>query len=635
MKNMSDIIIDLTNKVDRIFAVLGLLLALVLIIIVIFRTSHSTAIKYIIPLIIVFVSCITYLYVSKTSSNNDGLSYLNNLRMNKSVIIILNIVFVVFLLYSIYSMVPMAESYKRPLSYFIVTSLMISVLAVESIFMNSKKHIYFGLLKITLLSLILVWTPQIIFPSLIGIDPLFHKLFVLDIIEGGYIPNDFSYSKLPVMHLLVSFILMITSLDYNIAIIISSGFLQINCLILIFLLGKTIYDEKVGLFASLMLSIGNSFLHMNMSVRPITFGLIILPLFIYLLLKEKNFNVSILILLISIALILTHAIASVTGLFLVFILWVASELYKKIEPCNYNIHATRNIVLFFMIFTLSWWMNASGHITFLGESIKWGFERDAWDVPIVAVRLLEKNALESVLSEFGFYVFCGFSIIGLLYMLSKKYRNKYSFSFALSGLALLLFIFASMVSGKSGIFYARWLPSIQIILAIPMAIGILSSLRYKNKVWTLTLLFAIVFILSFVMIISPAANTDNPIYSKNITYRQAFTSSEIQSANTIQKISGNRTIKSDFTYSVYLSSKKTIVPRADLTHILTSGDYTKLEGIIVIREEIRNNSFYVGSGVFKIQHDPIKKINNMIFNHFYDSGSVYAFQQSGGVGNNI
>lgn len=268
------------DKIDLISAAIGLISTSILIMaLVIFLPE--TAYRYVEAPLMIFIACVVYFFIRKRIYTISGFSYLEELEANRSRIIILNIIYVILISYSIFSVAMRTEPYSRPLGYFVTISLLVAILAIEIIFLPKiKSYASVTLLKIMSVAISIGWTPRLIYPGLIGLDPWWHEMFTMKILELGRIPEGYAYTRLPVMHLIIGSSSLITGLDYRISEMVSISLLQVVSLSFVFLLGKFIYNEKIGLLSALLLATAGTYI--EAASRPISLGTLMIPLFIYI-----------------------------------------------------------------------------------------------------------------------------------------------------------------------------------------------------------------------------------------------------------------------------------------------------------------------------------------------------------------
>jgi len=289
--------------------------------------------------------------------------------------------------------------------------------------------------------------------------------------------------------------------------------------------------------------------------------------------------------------------------------------------------------IFFIVAMLGWWMYATDFaIGFLGKLIKWGFTIDApaWSRSVVSEHYLDLHNIEYMLDIFGFTLYFFFSFVGSFYMLSKRYVSKYSFALVLSSWFFSIILFLVLLFNITGIHIVRWYPSVQLLMCIPAAIGILliSTYNYpKNSLKNIPVLFILILFVSFFAITGSFVNWDHPIYSKNIANRVTFTLSELKAEHTISSTYKEK-IWTDTYYSGYFNEFQYYgenLPSGDISPNLISRDYNDVDGLIVIRKEIIEKPFKSTGGVYKLDYNPQIILNRLKFNCIYDSGTVRAF----------
>ena len=491
-----------------------------------------------------------------------------------------------------------------------------------------------------IIGLSLVWSQILIFPSVVGIDTWFHQMFTLNTLNTGFIPEGYMYSNLALMHLEIGSTSLITGLNYKLATMFSISFLQVLCGILfVFLLGKFLFNGKVGLLASLLLVVGNYYINMGVGAIPNTIAAVLIPIIIYILFKireEKRLIGVSLAALFMITLILTHTITAMCMAIILFVSWFALKIYNKIHHEHKMAPVTFTIAIFFIITMFSWWSYASGHITTLVKLIGWGFSIDFFVHAPEAILgyIFTVPFSEQLFNQLGMFLFFALSLIGCFYMISKKYGSSHTFIMAIVGATPLAIGFFSLITGHS-VIEQRWWYFSQILLALPLAITFfLLCGVIKNKFAKPFLLLFLTFFLSFIMITSPKANIDNHTFSPNTGIRPPSTEAELRAAAFfVEKSVYN--ISSDYDYFTNPSSSIPVnyynmsysrIKSLDTS--LITGEFERNGNIIVvIREEIVDKPFRLFGQPFKLNYDPRQSLNEQGFSKIYDCNSVSGFMR--------
>ncbi|MGA8849161.1 MAG: hypothetical protein WB564_04960 [Dehalococcoidia bacterium] len=634
MKSLLNRAID---NLDTTLATLGCVLAIPL---TLYLRSKSSPV-YTALGVIVFLACLAYLLLRRRSPAFA----LAQAEATPRMYLLLNILFFCLLTYSIATFYLRPELYTRPLGYFIALSALAAILAIEILFLPSHKSaVYFALFKIIIVSLSLVWSQLLLYPSLVGVDPWGHQMFTMKILHAGHIPSGYDYSRLPGMHLLIGGTSLITGLDYKMAAMFSVSLSQVVCIILfIFLLGKFIHSAKAGLLAALSLGTANYFIWYSYWTVANTMGVVFIPIIIYLLfkLRQEKPKASICLSALFIALvILTHTISTVALVVILFSLWLGFELYKRLR--YQAAERARIFLVAALVLTgagLIYWTFVSGHIDDLIKLAKLfitkyllillpGIGPPPQELsPLEAAVAQYQNLIvpfsERLFNQLGFLLSSAFALIGAFALLSQRLRNRYGFSLVIAGFVTLIVTYIGIAAD----FYAaeRFGYPLQILLAIPVGIAFLwlASLPGK-KIASMCLIGILVFALSFLMVI--ASNQDNRTFSPNTIVRYAFAQSELQAANTASNIYDGKIAGDEFYNQLkYLPEPDGRI--VDISDQLYSRNFTNCQDMLVlIRKEIVVNPLKISElSPFRLDYDPRQAFTEQGFSKVYDCGSVSGF----------
>ncbi len=619
-------------NLDRTLAILGLALAIILII----ASFIAENPMYTIVGIILLFACIAYLYIGR----NKELPGISELPRTHSLYLLLNVFFFSALLFSILSLYLRPDPYVRPLSYFISIVMMAGILTVEILSLSrSKTYTYFVLAKIMLIPLSLVLSQLLLFPTLIGDDPWWHQWFTQSILDSGFIPEGTIYSRLPIMHLLNAATSLVTGLDYKMAAMFSLTSVPIICLLLfIFLLGRFIFNAKVGLLAVLLVGVSDIFIGMSSQIKPNTFAIFIIPAILYLLFKLKTTRPLVAIslsILLMMTVILTHTVVSMWIAILLFALWAGFEVFNRTYNRR-NTVVTYTITILFVVAMLGWWMFAAGYITNLALLIKWGFSVDYWtqfaSPQEVAAQYMHNVPFSaSLFNLIGRYFFLVVSLPGCFYMLSKRVSHPYAFSLT-AGIMLIVGVtfVASVFHYEYEILTDRWHYFAVILSSLPLAVTLLLfSARIKNEVGKALFVTTLVAALTFLMIMTPLSNMDNPLF-KNTVIRRAYTQSELQAAETILELT-DQNIATDNGPVAHFYYLPQFPPDriSSLGESLFTKDFTEhRDSLIMIRTEFSQGTIaFKGDYFVKLGYDPAQYLAEQGFSRIYNSGPVSAFSK--------
>jgi len=578
-----------------------------------------------------FLAFAAYLVIRKFISSST-LSSLALTEGSSRLYLTLNVIFFLLFAYSIICLQLRPNLYTRPLGFFVAVALMAGVEAVDILFLPSRGWCsHLALFKIVLIGLNLEFSQLLIYPSVVGIDPWTHQMFTLNILNIGHIPEGYGYSALPFMHLLTGSTSLITGLNYKMATMLSVSLSQVLCNVLVtFLLGNFLFNKKIGLLGGLLLGVANWHVNMGYWTIPNAMAAVFIPIIIYLLFKVRQEKPHIGVFLAAVfmgALILTHTVTAACLAILLFVFWAGFRVYNSMYR-EWKASVPVSIPVLFTVGMFSWWTFASGSIRVLAELIKWGFSLDyflsmrARAMPEYVVRYASNVPFsEQLFNNLGMFLFFAVSLVGCLYMVYKRFGSSYRFVMALGGAIILVVSSFAQIAGV-GIIVERWWYFSQILLPLPLAVAFfLLCGIVRNKVGKTLLLATLTFSLSFLMIMSPTANLDNPTFSPNTQVRFALTESELQAVERVSNM-WNKTIGVDGYYSELRTSSYLV---KEINREIAYVNYTDCQDMFVlIRKEIVNRPFLL-SYVYKLDYDPREVLSSQIFSRVYDCDSVSGF----------
>ena len=232
--------------IDRILAIFGIILLIILLIII---KNPIYKISAIFPIL----SCLAWIFSGKTASLNF------KLKENNNYLVILDIIFFLGLTLSILSIYSFDEIYIRPFSYFIFITLMIMSVFFKILLSNNNnnnRNIIITLSQILIIGINIDLSQVLLFQGIIGLNPWFHQFFTIQSILNGHIITGTSYTNLPIFHLGVATTIIMSSLNYKFSAILfcSIPILILNTLF-IFLISKKYF--KLQDWSSCCINYGN------------------------------------------------------------------------------------------------------------------------------------------------------------------------------------------------------------------------------------------------------------------------------------------------------------------------------------------------------------------------------------------
>jgi hypothetical protein len=621
-------LLKLDENIDETLAKLGIILGIVVAILSALRYGSLIILGLGTSLI-----CFSYIYIKRKKP--EVITITSNRISYALIATFLILLSVSFILYHF------SEAYTVSISFYIIISTLYCIIAAEIFFISKESKLkYIPLLQILIVSLLFRFVIYSQFPSILGVDPWENSTMINDIISKGYFSSKYMYSLFPMFPLSNVASSLATGLDYKLCLFLTTGIIELSSIVFVFLLGKSICNFKTGILASLFLSFYSSHIAFGThSIIAMSMGITFFSIIGYLIIKnhkEESLKINILVIFFLVISILTHTIVTTVCLLLLLSFLIGKYLYKFLENKNINkITVTFTLTCLFGILMIAYWMWVSGYLGYVIESIKFAFQVAQGEYGPPAIHAERINFYESLFGNIEDLLIMLLLFLGGLVWLNKKNRTLeryYLFSFV-SIVYLILFIVEN--TGYDAILPDRWRPFLYIFLSIFICFPLI-ELSTKLKILGKIVTISIIFILSFIMIISNVANIEAPLY--NSTFRHALEKSEMNSADFIYH-NYNGTIYTDTyhsLYSLYIRNEYIFSKDIDTYNISFFRNDTKaLTGISLIRDYTLKNYFIVEPSIKK----PIgysgskliegKKFNIHIFdeaNKIYDCNSVFIFK---------
>jgi len=621
----------LLRDLDKVLAIAGVILAILMIIL-------GTAIgrfRYLLVGGLFLISCLLWLAIRKSHT------FEFHLPKSRTLTSLCATFFFGLYTLSVLSVYLRPELYMRPLSYFILTALMAGMIACE-IFASSRQHALLILIQVLLLGVSIAWSQLLIFPGLLGVDPWYHSALTNRIITEGFIPEGYSYSKLPLFHLMIAATSLLAALPYKFATMASVSLGQIICnAVFVFLIVDYLFrNHRVGLLAALMVIIANHHIRMSYLSVPNSFAAVFIPIVVFLALSAAKRNthktstpfMNSLMVLLMVAIILTHTIAATCMAIILFVVWGALTFHGALYPRSEKYTARLN-PLGFTITMFAWWIYASGHIETLGQLIRWGFSIDFFGrIPAEYLDYALPIPLgELIFDDLGLYLFFAVSFIGVFYMISRR-GNSSMFFVASIGVTPLVIMFLSVISGIT-VIESRWSYFAQILLSVPLAVAIYLMATWKSRkpLFRYSFVFGFVVILSIFMIMSTPANIDNHIFSSISGSTDAYTHSELVASEFFAKNTMG-VISSDYNYCTNPSSSVFIYVYGinqerlhNLDRSLIFGEFDRDGSVKVVRSKWLQEPLIRGGLSLHVRSDVNEYVSNLGFNRIYENPTMSGY----------
>ena len=266
---------SLLRDLDKRLAIAGIILSSILII---YMSREIGRFIYLLTGILTLISCLLWLVIRKSCT------FEFRFPESRTLATFWSICFFGLFFLSILSLHFRPELYQRPLLYFILTALAAGAIACETL-SSGRWRVELVLIQVVLLGVSIAWSQLLIFPSLLGVDPWFHSVLTNRIVDEGLIPSGYSYSKLPLFHLMIAITSIIVGLPYKFATMVSMSLGQIICnALFVFLIADHLFrNYRTALLAALMVIIANHHIYMSYWSIPNSFAAVFVPIALYML----------------------------------------------------------------------------------------------------------------------------------------------------------------------------------------------------------------------------------------------------------------------------------------------------------------------------------------------------------------
>ena len=542
--------------------------------------------------------------------------------------------------------------YSLPVPFLVLVSILAALLAIEIAITTNSRHVPSAMLKIIILGVLIRASVYFEFPSTITADPYYHVSFIQFIIDYGSIPAhtapyaNSDYPSLPIMHLLVAALSLITGLSVHNSYFFV-GVIECLSVVFIFLIGRAVLNARSGLLAALLLVIASQFLMWGTIIIPETLGIVLTLVVVatlFLVPRTDIVSYAVLLVVTFAAILLTHEGASAYT-FLVLVLVVSSfAVVSKVfgraedgrqmqEAKSLSLHL-RSLALLVALFgasIISYWKFTGGSALTRALAVLNGNGSSPTSVltpPVsaaagavaAAVPTIQPSTLP-IWSDLPVLIPIFLATFGFLYILSEKRKKPLNVAWmGVSALALIITVGIYFL-GPGVAQPERWIAYLQVFMVIPAAVGILTlgSLGTRRK--GLAVIFSAVLVLGFVSVTYPNAMVASELPWDQVA-RIALLPSEVAAAQTIANKTAGQHLQTDGAYGaifLYQYNESNVTEFLPLT---SNTSFSNSNTSWVLRLEIANNSYFAGNRlVAKLgapQYESIEAGQNVI----YDAGTV-------------
>lgn len=180
--------------------------------------------------------------------------------------------------------------YTKPLIYYILISMGISIIGIEIFFFKmSKSRSNIILLQIIAIGSVIRFSNFIIHPYVYASDPYYHYSNTIKLINTGFLSSEFGHYYFYPLHTIFNGIATIINNSEATFFLLPATISIIISIIIVYLIGKFLFSNQIGLLSALFLIFGN-FYFPSPSYQPTLFGINFLLLAIYSIFKNNRKN---------------------------------------------------------------------------------------------------------------------------------------------------------------------------------------------------------------------------------------------------------------------------------------------------------------------------------------------------------
>lgn len=613
------------GRLDRYVAVAGVAVGIVL-----YFVLGGVAPDYIGVGIALSVACVLYLVLSRHGEKPWEMA-LPGLA-SFSPFLLLNALF--FILLSSILLMLYFSGYERPPGYFIAVAFICAVVALEIVTTpkEAKGRIAFILLKILVIAFILRSSVAYIFPgSYLGTDPWRNAVLYEEILLTGHLVGDMgSYYNMPFQYLLVVVTSLLTGVLPREAMILSLGLFEAISISFIFLLARNVFDAKIGLMSALVLGINNLHITWGWYIVAQTLGISIAALLLYLIMSRREYQTArfrLTTFIALVALILTHSVSSFIILIILTAYYLGNVIYSSFTGSKLR-YDYRGMVFFYAVALIGYWLYFTGSFSYFMRMLVGQTPALSVDIAYSPTLITGVKSMSEGVNRLGNLLFYGLASLGILSVLNQRNINLSRFSIVFSAALLTGIVFMLFFIINREVLIARWFIFLDILLAVPAAIGLFVISNAVKSGWKKLATMVVIFLMiSLLMVTNTTSSFDSFMYPSYLRNRNALTESELRAADTIAALYPG-IIVMDNMHALALSGSPGVREKHLSKEDIESG-FADLAGLLVLRRYLVGSKIGVSTGGQPFwtlfTYDPYEVLERNKFNHVYEAETVGAY----------
>jgi hypothetical protein len=416
--------------------------------------------------------------------------------------------------------------------------------------------------------------------------------------------------------------------------------------VFIFLIGRAILNAKSGLLAALLLILASQFLLWGIHITPLTFGVVmtlVLLSVIFVVPRQDLTSFTALLLVLFASVLLTHegtaAYTAIVLVVVVFSIALVSKLFtgavdggavQNVKALSLHLRSLALLVVLFVGSLIGYWLSIGGSA--LGRALAIVQGGVTPTSALVRQGGIQSAGMGSILptvppsslplwSDLSVLILIFLATFGFLYLLSTERKQAVATSWIVASALLLAMTGGVYFLGHAVAQPERWIVYLQVFMAIPAAVAILTLCALANSRKGLIVIISVVLVLSFVGITHPNAKVASEL-PWDQRPRIALLESEVSAAGTIASKTNGRLIASDLVYAPifkYQQNKSNVTVFPSLSSINGLSDKNTS---LLLRDEIADNPYIASAGTSPSlggdRYESFEAAQNVV----YDSGTV-------------
>lgn len=491
--------------------------------------------SYIFLVLSALIGCLIFIFIDRYSPTNTPSFSFKPYYSEKSRPFLLALSILYFFFFGLSLLELLNGFYTKTVLYYIYISLCASLVAIEILFVKTKKEGSFNLIKSFLLVLNITLSNQILYPLGIGLPDLVHHISMVEsIVNSGYILGG-RYQYFPCHHILAATNILLCNSNLKMTYLYLGGFIVCLGLIFVFIIGNKFVNLQFGLFAALfytcldyLIMYGSHPVHQSYNYF---LSIVLFSVILYIQKNRKPEFIFLYILLIT-TMVFTHHLSAMINLVILSSL-IFVEIIQKIHDHYYQFEYF-NLARLFVVVLFGQWMYYSNRMdSFIGMLIAY---KDAFresSKNVISTTAYDQISINTIfLNTIGSDLLIIFSVIGFFYFMKNK--NFFYRAVIISSISLSMLLGIGVVFKQVGLLPDRLYPFLQlfgfVFLASGGVIELINNLPSKNNKWKLVPIVIGVMFLSFFSCsstiagfeTSPFVGDDLAYYKLYPTYQETF-----------------------------------------------------------------------------------------------------------------